>query len=128
MGVFPAAKCLVVLIRNDTCLPVFLPDSSQKQPSGTGDWPSPIATPIAELTCSTVRSEQGSLDATAEGDNSVMNKAKAMLAMDINFKVIIVSLRCTLSIWQLAIVPVSVLQSSSRIHHSGVGPGTRRGT
>jgi hypothetical protein len=32
------------------------------------------------------------LGAIAEGDNSAMNKTKAVLAMDVNFKVIIVSL------------------------------------
>jgi hypothetical protein len=56
-----------------------------------------------------------------------MNKATAMLAMDINFKVTIVSLVCTFSIRPFAIVPVSVLQGRD-VFIIQVVPDTRLGT
>jgi hypothetical protein len=61
-------------------------------PFEVSDVPAAIETPRAELTCSTVRSEQGSLDATTEGENSAISKAKAMLATGISFIDIVVSL------------------------------------
>src|SRR4029079_19322047 len=96
-----------------TRLPVFLPASSHTQPLELSGLPAAIETPSAELTCSTVRSEQGSLDAITDGENSITS-SKRILTIGISIEGIALSLARTLSDRTIRFFALCVCESTMK--------------